>query len=305
MKKTLLLAIGLTLIFLSCKKDNNDETTPGGAFPKTIVEETIGSIGTVKTTETYTLSGNKITAFERKVVDNGTPTTDEVYTITYNGELITAISIKSNSQSNRNYTYNFTYNGNHLQSIIRSDNVQKITYEYLNNKVVSKTTVDGTETKKYSYTYEANKIKMIATDPTPGSNDRFTYTLNPDGTVASFEKIVYIGNIPREETKGTCTYQYDNKPNIYQRDLFKYLAEIELISNYNYYGDYYRDPLIRTVAHNVISYTKNLHNNTQADYKDLENATRTFSYQWNSNNTPKSAEYKKNNAHKATYTYTY
>ena len=305
MKKTLLLAIGLTLIFLSCKKENNDETTPGGAFPKTIVEETIGSIGTVKTTETYTLSDNKITAFERKVVDNGTPTTDEVYTITYNGELITAISIKSNSQSNRNYTYNFTYNGNHLQSIIRSDNVQKITYEYLNNKVVSKTTVDGTETKKYSYTYEANKIKMIATDPTPGSNDRFTYTLNPDSTVASFEKIVYIGNIPREETKGTCTYQYDNKPNIYQRDLFKYLAEIELISNYNYYGDYYRDPLIRTAAHNVVSYTKNLHNNTQADYKDLENATRTFSYQWNSNNTPKSAEYKKNNAHKATYTYTY
>ena len=305
MKKTLLLAIGLTLIFLSCKKDNNDDTTPGGAFPKTIVEETIGSIGTVKTTETYTLSGNKITAFERKVVDNGTPTTDEVYTITYNGELITAISIKSNSQSNRNYTYNFTYNGNHLQSIIRSDNVQKITYEYLNNKVASKTTVDGTETKKYSYTYEANKIKMIATDPTPGSNDRFTYTLNPDSTVASFEKIVYIGNIPREETKGTCTYQYDNKPNIYQRDLFKYLAEIELISNYNYYGDYYRDPLIRTVAHNVVSYTKNLHNNTQADYKDLENATRTFSYRWNSNNTPKSAEYKKNNAHKATYTYTY
>ncbi|UZD36188.1 hypothetical protein [Capnocytophaga ochracea] len=305
MKKTLLLAIGLTLIFLSCKKENNDETTPGGAFPKTIVEETISSIGTVKTTETYTLSDNKITAFERKVVDNGTPTTDEVYTITYNGELITAISIKSNSQSNRNYTYNFTYNGNHLQSIIRSDNVQKITYEYLNNKVVSKTTVDGTETKKYSYTYEANKIKMIATDPTPGSNDRFTYTLNPDSTVASFEKIVYIGNIPREETKGTCTYQYDNKPNIYQRDLFKYLAEIELISNYNYYGDYYRDPLIRTAAHNVVSYTKNLHNNTQADYKDLENATRTFSYQWNSNNTPKSAEYKKNNAHKATYTYTY
>ena len=109
MKKTLLLAIGLTLIFLSCKKDNNDDTTLGSAFPKTIVEETIGSIGTVKTTETYTLSGNKITAFERKVVDNGTPTTDEVYTITYNGELITAISIKSNSQSNRNYTYNFTY----------------------------------------------------------------------------------------------------------------------------------------------------------------------------------------------------
>ena len=109
MKKTLLLAIGLTLIFLSCKKENNDETTPGGAFPKTIVEETISSIGTVKTTETYTLSDNKITAFERKVVDNGTPTTDEVYTITYNGELITAISIKSNSQSNRNYTYTYTY----------------------------------------------------------------------------------------------------------------------------------------------------------------------------------------------------
>ena len=305
MKKTLLLAIGLTLIFLSCKKDNNDDTTLGGAFPKTIVEETIGSIGTVKTTETYTLSDNKITAFERKVVDNGTLTTDEVYTITYNGELITAISIKSNSQSNRNYTYNFTYNGNNLQSIIRSDNVQKITYKYLNNKVVSKTTVDGTETKKYSYTYEANKIKMIATDPTPGSNDRFTYTLNPDSTVASFEKIVYIGNIPREETKGTCTYRYDNKPNIYQRDLFKYLAEIELISNYNYYGDYYRDPLIRTATHNVVSYIKNLHNNTQADYKDLENTTRTFSYQWNSNNTPKSAEYKKNNTHKATYTYTY
>ena len=110
MKKTLLLlAVGLTLIFLSCKKDNNDETTLGGAFPKTIVEETIGSIGTVKTTETYTLSDNKITAFERKVVDNGTPTTGEVYAITYNGELITAISIKSNSQSNRNYTYTYTY----------------------------------------------------------------------------------------------------------------------------------------------------------------------------------------------------
>ena len=305
MKKTLLLAIGLTLIFLSCKKDNNDETTPSGAFPKTIVEETIGSIGTVKTTETYTLSGNKITAFERKVVDNGTPTTDEIYTITYNGELITAISIKSNSQSNRNYTYNFTYNGNHLQSIIRSDNVQKITYEYLNNKVASKTTVDGTETKKYSYTYESNKIKIIASDPTSAFNDRFTYTLNPDGTVASLEKATYVGEDPNQNMKGTCTYQYDNKPNIYQRDLFKYLAEIELISNYNYYGDYYRDPLIRTAPHNVVSYTKNLHNNTQADYKDLENATRTFSYQWNSNNTPKSAEYKKNNTHKATYTYTY
>ena len=305
MKKTLLLAIGLTLIFLSCKKDNNDETTPGGAFPKTIVEETIGSIGTVKTTETYTLSDNKITAFERKVVDNGTPTTDEVYTITYNGELITAISIKSNSQSNRNYTYNFTYNGNHLQSIIRSDNVQKITYEYLNNKVASKTTVDGTETKKYSYTYESNKITIIAHSSFAGFNDYYIYSLNPDGTVASLEKATYVGAVPDQNTKGTCTYQYDNKPNIYQRDLFKYLAEIELISNYNYYGDYYRDPLIRTVAHNVISYTKNLHNNTQADYKDLENATRTFSYQWNSNNTPKSAEYKKNNTHKATYTYTY
>ena len=293
MKKTLLLAIGLTLIFLSCKKDNNDDTTLGGAFPKTIVEETIGSIGTVKTTETYTLSGNKITAFERKVVDNGTPTTDEVYTITYNGELITAISIKSNSQSNRNYTYNFTYNGNHLQSIIRSDNVQKITYEYLNNKVASKTTVDGTE------------ITMIAHSSFAGFNDYYIYSLNPDGTVASLEEATYVGPDPDQNTKGTCTYRYDNKPNIYQRDLFKYLAEIELISNYNYYGDYYRDPLIRTVAHNVVSYTKNLHNNTQADYKDLENATRTYSYQWNSNNTPKSAEYKKNNAHKATYTYTY
>ena len=146
---------------------------------------------------------------------------------------------------------------------------------------------------------------MIAHSSFAGFNDYYIYSLNPDGTVASLEKATYVGEVPDQNTKGTCTYQYDNKPNIYQRDLFKYLAEIELISNYNYYGDYYRDPLIRTVAHNVISYTKNLHNNTQADYKDLENATRTFSYQWNSNNTPKSAEYKKNNAHKATYTYTY
>ena len=146
---------------------------------------------------------------------------------------------------------------------------------------------------------------MIAHSSFAGFNDYYIYSLNPDGTVASLEKATYVGAVPDQNTKGTCTYQYDNKPNIYQRDLFKYLAEIELISNYNYYGDYYRDPLIRTVAHNVVSYTKNLHNNTQADYKDLENATRTFSYQWNSNNTPKSAEYKKNNAHKATYTYTY
>ena len=279
MKKTLLLAIGLTLIFLSCKKDNNDETTLGGAFPKTIVEETIGSIGTVKTTETYTLSDNKITAFERKVVDNGTPTTDEVYTI--------------------------TYNGNNLQSIVRNDNAQKISYEYANGKISKKTTESGSEINKYSYTYDKNKITMIAHSSFAGFNDYYIYSLNPDGTVASLEKATYVGAVPDQNTKGTCTYQYDNKPNIYQRDLFKYLAEIELISNYNYYGDYYRDPLIRTAAHNVVSYTKNLHNNTQADYKDLENATRTFSYQWNSNNTPKSAEYKKNNAHKATYTYTY
>ena len=146
---------------------------------------------------------------------------------------------------------------------------------------------------------------MIAHSSFAGFNDYYIYSLNPDGTVASLEKATYVGPDPDQNTKGSCTYQYDNKPNMYQRDLFKYLAEIELISNYNYYGDYYRDPLIRTAAHNVVSYTKNLHNNTQADYKDLENATRTFSYQWNSNNTPKSAEYKKNNAHKATYTYTY
>ena len=307
MRKIVLLAV-LTLVLLSCRKDdNNNETTYSNVFPKTIVEEVTTSIGkTVKTTDTYTLTGNKITTFSRvRIVEDGSITTDEVYTIDYEGDLIKRITLKSNSQSNRNYSYNFNYSENHLQSIIRSDNVQKITYEYLNNKVASKTTVDGTETKKYSYTYEANKIKMIATDPTPGSNDRFTYTLNPDGTVASFEKIVYIGNIPREETKGSCTYQYDNKPNIYQRDLFKYLAEIELISNYNYYGDYYRDPLLRSAAHNVVSYTNNLYNNTQANYQDLENATRSFSYQWNSNNSPKSMEYKKNSNHKANYTYTY
>ena len=34
MKKTLLLAIGLTLIFLSCKKENNDETTLAVLFLK-------------------------------------------------------------------------------------------------------------------------------------------------------------------------------------------------------------------------------------------------------------------------------
>ena len=307
MRKIVLLAV-LTLVLLSCRKDdNNNETTYSNVFPKTIVEEVTTSIGkTVKTTDTYTLTGNKITTFSRvRIVEDGSITTDEVYTIDYEGDLIKRITLKSNSQSNRNYSYNFNYSENHLQSIIRSDNVQKITYEYLNNKVASKTTVDGTETKKYSYTYDKNKITMIAHSSFAGFNDYYIYSLNPDGTVASLEKATYVGAVPDQNTKGTCTYQYDNKPNIYQRDLFKYLAEIELISNYNYYGDYYRDPLLRTAAHNVVSYTNNLYNNTQANYQDLENATRSFSYQWNSNNSPKSMEYKKNSNHKANYTYTY
>ena len=111
MRKIVLLAV-LTLVLLSCRKDdNNNETTYSNVFPKTIVEEVTTSIGkTVKTTDTYTLTGNKITTFSRvRIVEDGSITTDEVYTITYNGELITAISIKSNSQSNRNYTYTYTY----------------------------------------------------------------------------------------------------------------------------------------------------------------------------------------------------
>ena len=89
MKKTVLLAV-MTLSLFSCKKDDNNETTYGGAFPKTIVKEEVSNIGMVKTTESYTLdSGNKITSFTKKIVDNGTPTTDEAYTINYNGNLIT------------------------------------------------------------------------------------------------------------------------------------------------------------------------------------------------------------------------
>ena len=305
MKKTVLLAV-MTLSLFSCKKDDNNETTYSGAFPKTIVKEEVSNIGIVKTTESYTLdSGNKITSFTKKIVDNGTPTTDETYTINYNGNLITSIAIKSNSQNNKNHTYTFDYNSGVLQSITRNDNVQKITYEYANGKIATKTTVNGSETKKYTYTYTANKIKMIGNNPTPGFNDHFTYTLNADGTVASFEKITHIGKVPKEDTKGTCTYQYDNKPNIFQRDVFKYLVEIELINNYNYYGDYYRDPLLRTGAHNIVSYTKNLAENLSVDYQDLENATRSFNYQWNNDNSPKSMEYKKNNNHKAKYTYNY
>ena len=307
--KKIVLILGLTLALFSCKKDDNNNETPSTTeipFPKTIVKEEVSNIATVITTESYTLdSENKITSLTKKIVDNNTPTTDEIYTINYNGNMITSIAVKNNSQSNRDYTYNFNYSGNYLQSITRSDNVQKITYEYVNGKVVSKTTVDGSETKKYSYTYESGKIKMVASNPTPGFNDHFTYTLNSDGTVASLEKITHIGKEPKEDTKGTCTYQYDNKPNIFQRDVFKYLAEIELISKYDYYGDYYRDPLLRTGAHNIVSYTKNLVPDAHPDYQDLENATRSFHYQWNNGNSPKSMEYKKNNNHKANYTYTY
>ena len=305
MKKTVLLAV-ITLSLFSCKKDDNNETTYSNAFPKTIVKDEVSNIGMVKTTESYTLdSGNKITSFTKKIVDNGTPTTDEAYTINYNGNLITSIVVKSNSQSNKNYTYTFDYNGGALQSITRNDNNLKINYDYVEGKVSTKTVVNGNDKRTFSYTYSANKIEMVSRQTGVSQNDRFTYTLNADGTIASFKKITYIGNVPDATTEGTCSYQYDNKPNIFQRDVFKYLAEIEIATNNNYYGDYYRDPLIRTVAHNVVSYTKNLHNNTQADYKDLENATRSFHYQWNSDNTPKSMEYKKNNSRKANYTYTY
>ena len=305
MKKTVLLAV-MTLSLFSCKKDDNNETTYGGAFPKTIVKEEVSNIGMVKTTESYTLdSGNKITSFTKKIVDNGTPTTDEAYTINYNGNLITSIAVNSNSQSNKNHTYTFDYNGGVLQSITRNDNVLKINYQYVEGKVSTKTITYNSKKTNYAYTYSANKIEMVSRKTCVSQNDRFTYTLNADGTIASFKKITYIGNVPDATTEGTCSYQYDNKPNIFQRDVFKYLAEIEIATNNNYYGDYYRDPLLRTVAHNVVAYTNNLYNNTHADYQDLENATRSFHYQWNSDNTPKSMEYKKNNNHKAKYTYNY
>ena len=305
MKKTVLLAL-ITLSLFSCKKDDNNETTYSNAFPKTIVKDEVSNIGMVKTTESYTLdSGNKITSFTKKIVDNGTPTTDEAYTINYNANLITSIVVKSNSQSNKNYTYTFDYNGGVLQSITRNDNNLKINYDYVEGKVSTKTVVNGNDKRTFSYTYGANKIEMVSRQTGVSQNDRFTYTLNADGTIASFKKITYIGNVPDATTEGTCSYQYDNKPNIFQRDVFKYLAEIEIATNNNYYGDYYRAPLLRTVAHNVVAYTNNLYNNTHADYQDLENATRSFHYQWNNDNSPKSMEYKKNNNHKAKYTYTY
>ena len=305
MKKTVLLAL-ITLSLFSCKKDDNNETTYSNAFPKTIVKDEVSNIGMVKTTESYTLdSGNKITSFTKKIVDNGTPTTDEAYTINYNGNLITSIVVKSNSQSNKNYTYTFDYNGGVLQSITRNDNNLKINYDYVEGKVSTKTVVNGNDKRTFSYTYSANKIEMVSRQTGIPQNDRFTYTLNADGTITSFKKITYIGNVSDATTEGTCSYQYDNKPNIFQRDVFKYLAEIEIATNNNYYGDYYRDPLLRTVAHNVVAYTNNLYNNTHADYQDLENATRSFHYQWNNDNSPKSMEYKKNNNHKAKYTYTY
>ena len=305
MKKTVLLAV-ITLSLFSCKKDDNNETTYSNAFPKTIVKDEVSNIGMVKTTENYTLdSGNKITSFTKKIVDNGTPTTDEAYTINYNGNLITSIVVKSNSQSNKNYTYTFDYNGGVLQSITRNDNNLKINYDYVEGKVSTKTVVNGNDKRTFSYTYSANKIEMVSRQTGIPQNDRFTYTLNADGTITSFKKITYIGNVSDATTEGTCSYQYDNKPNIFQRDVFKYLAEIEIATNNNYYVDYYRDPLLRTVAHNVVAYTNNLYNNTHADYQDLENATRSFHYQWNSDNTPKSMEYKKNSSRKANYTYTY
>ena len=305
MKKTVLLAV-ITLSLFSCKKDDNNETTYSNAFPKTIVKEEVSNIGMVKTTENYTLdSGNKITSFTKKIVDNGTPTTDEAYTINYNGNLITSIVVKSNSQSNKNYTYTFDYNGGVLQSITRNDNNLKINYDYVEGKVSTKTVVNGNDKRTFSYTYSANKIEMVSRQTGIPQNDRFTYTLNADGTITSFKKITYIGNVPDATTEGICSYQYDNKPNIFQRDVVKYLAEIEIATNNNYYGDYYRDPLLRTVAHNVVAYTNNLYNNTHANYQDLENATRSFHYQWNSDNTPKSMEYKKNSSRKANYTYTY
>lgn len=305
MKKTVLLAV-ITLSLFSCKKDDNNETTYSNAFPKTIVKDEVSNIGMVKTTESYTLdSGNKITSFTKKIVDNGTPTTDEAYTINYNGNLITSIVVKSNSQSNKNYTYTFDYNGGALQSITRNDNNLKINYDYVEGKVSTKTVVNGNDKRTFSYTYGANKIEMVSRQTGVSQNDRFTYTLNADGTIASFKKITYIGNVPDATTEGTCSYQYDNKPNIFQRDVFKYLAEIEIATNNNYYGDYYRDPLLRIGTHNIVSYTKNLAEKLSADYQDLENATRSFSYQWNSDNSPKSMEYKKNNNHKAKYTYTY
>ena len=304
MKKTVLLAV-ITLSLFSCKKDDNNETTYSNAFPKTIVKDEVSNIGMVKTTESYTLdSGNKITTFTKKIVDNGTHTLDKSYTIDYNGNAIKSIVIRDISQ-NKNYTYNFIYSNGMVQSISSNDNNLKINYDYVEGKVSTKTVVNGNDKRTFSYTYGANKIEMVSRQTGVSQNDRFTYTLNADGTIASFKKITYIGNVPDATTEGTCSYQYDNKPNIFQRDVFKYLAEIEIATNNNYYGDYYRDPFLRTVAHNVVAYTNNLYNNTHADYQDLENATRSFHYQWNSDNTPKSMEYKKNNNHKAKYTYNY
>lgn len=240
----------------------------------------------------------------KKIVDNGTPTLDKSYTIDYNGNAIKSIVIRDISQ-NKNYTYNFIYSNGMVQSISSNDNNLKINYDYVEGKVSTKTVVNGNDKRTFSYTYGANKIEMVSRQTGVSQNDRFTYTLNADGTIASFKKITYIGNVPDATTEGTCSYQYDNKPNIFQRDVFKYLAEIEIATNNNYYGDYYRDPLLRTVTHNVVAYTNNLYNNTHADYQDLENATRSFHYQWNNDNSPKSMEYKKNNNHKAKYTYTY
>ena len=304
MKKTVLLAV-MTLSLFSCKKDDNNETTYSNTFPKTIVKDEVSNIGMVKTTESYTLdSGNKITSFTKKIVDNGTPTLDKSYTTDYNGNAIKSIVIRDISQ-NKNYTYNFIYSNGMVQSISSNDNNLKINYDYVEGKVSTKTVVNGNDKRTFSYTYGANKIEMVSRQTGVSQNDRFTYTLNADGTIASFKKITYIGNVPDATTEGTCSYQYDNKPNIFQSDVFKYLAEIEIATNNNYYGDYYRDPLLRTVAHNVVAYTNNLYNNTHADYQDLENATRSFHYQWNNDNSPKSMEYKKNNSHKANYTYTY
>ena len=304
MKKTVLLAV-ITLSLFSCKKDDNNETTYSNTFPKTIVKDEVSNIGMVKTTESYTLdSGSKITSFTKKIVDNGTPTLDKSYTIDYNGNAIKSIVIRDISQ-NKNYTYNFIYSNGMVQSISSNDNNLKINYDYVEGKVSTKTITYNSKKTNYAYTYSANTIKMISQEIGKAENDRFTYTLNADGTIASFKKITYIGNVPDATTEGTCSYQYDNKPNIFQRDVFKYLAEIEIATNNNYYGDYYRAPLLRTVAHNVVAYTNNLYNNTHADYQDLENATRSFHYQWNNDNSPKSMEYKKNNNHKAKYTYTY
>ena len=306
MKRTFLLAI-ITLSLFSCKKeDNNNETAYNGAFPKTIVSEVAGSVGTVKTTEVYTVdSENRITFFTRKVVDNNTPTTDEAYTINYNGNAINSIVIKNNSQSNKDYTYTFSYNNGLVQSISRNDNNLKISYDYADGKVSTKTVEFGGDKRTFSYSYSSNKIEMISRQIGVSQNDRFTYILNTDGTVASLEKVVYINDTPNNATKGNCSYSYDDKVNIFSRDVFKYLAEIECVKYYNFYGSHQNDPLLKVAKHNIINYTKNLFNNTHADYQDLENASRSFSYEWNSDNTPKSMEYKKGNVKKGKFSYSY